>query len=178
MGVFYVLFLLSLGSLLFRGEVGGCAWLSFLLAWIALSAFLHEVLNADIRVVWISLNSARTAFAVFTGLIEFKGFVVGGMLPSLFMFGGKFLIRFPSGSGGELVFFCALGFIGVAVIVLPKVWTSFFRGNAQMAEMENRLIAEFRSIAAELVPEKSDPQFKGWDGIKRLSENRPIRWWR
>ena len=78
MGVFYVLFLLSLGSLLFRGEVGGWAWLSFLLAWIALSAFLHEVLNADIRVMWISLNSARTAFAVFTGLIEFRGFVVGG----------------------------------------------------------------------------------------------------
>ena len=47
-----------------------------------------------------------------------------------------------------------------------------------MAEMENRLIAEFRSIAAELVPEKSDPQFKGWDGLKRLSKNRPIRWWR
>ncbi len=64
------------------------------------------------------------------------------------MYGDDFLIRFPSGSGAELVFFCPLGLIGFALIVLPKVWTSFLRGNALMAETEKRLIAEFRSIAA------------------------------
>lgn len=52
-GSFRVLFLFSLGSLLLRGEVGGWAWLSFLLAWIVLSGFLHEVLNMHIQVMWI-----------------------------------------------------------------------------------------------------------------------------
>ena len=175
MGVFRALFLLSLGSLLLRGEVSGWAWLSFLLAWVALSCFTRGYSYADIHVMWISLNSARPAFSVS------KAF--GGLLaqlwvfPLLFMYGDDFLIRFPSGSGVELVFFCASGLIGFAVIVLPKVWPSFFR-DASMADMEKRLIAEFRSIAAEPVPEKSDPRFKGWNGTKRLSENRPLRWWR
>ena len=173
MGVFRVSFLLSLGSLLLRGEVGGWTWVSFLLAWVALSCFIRGYSYADIHVMWISLNSARPAFSVS------KAF--GGLLaqlwvfPLLFMYGDDFLIRFPSGSGLEVVFFCALGLIGFAVIVLPKVWPSFFR-DASMADMERRLIDEFRSIAAEPVPEKSDPRFKGWDGTKRLSENRRFRW--
>lgn len=172
MGGFRVLFLLSLGSLLLRGEVGGWAWVSFLMAWVALSCFIHGYSYADIHVMWISLNSARPAFSVskaFGGLLaQFWVF------PLLFTHGDDLLIRFPSGSGVELVFFCASGLIGFAVIVLPKVWPSFFR-DASMADMEKRLIAEFRSIAAEPVPEKSDPRFKGWGGMERLSENRPLR---
>ena len=174
MGVFRVLFLLSLGSLLMRGEVGGWAWVSFLLAWVTLSGFLHGVLNMyPIRVMWISLNLARPAFAVFKALGELGGFVVG-ILPSLFMFGGKllseFLIRFPSSSWLELCFTCALGLIVLVMILVNR--SSF----GWKTSIENRLIAEFRSIAAEPVPERLDPRFKGWDGTKRLSENRPFRW--
>lgn len=174
MGVFRVSFLLSLGSLLLRGEVGGWAWVSFLLAWIVLFGFLRGVLNMyPIRVMWISLNSARPAFAVFKALGEWGGGVVG-ILPSLFMFGGKllseFLIRFPSGSWLELFFTCALGLVVLVTILVNR--SSF----GWKTSIENRLIAEFRSIAAEPVPEKSDPRFKGWDGTKRLSENRPLRW--
>ena len=174
MGVFRVSFLLSLGSLLLRGEVGGWAWVSFLLAWVALSGFLHGVLNMyPIRVMWISLNSARPAFAVFKDLGEWGGFVVG-ILPSLFMFGGEilseFLIQFPSGSWLELFFTCALGLVVLVTILVNR--SSF----GWKTSIENRLIAEFRSIAAEPLPEKSDPRFKGWDGTKRLSENRPL--WR
>ncbi len=173
MGVFRVLFLLSLGSLLLRGEVEGWAWVSFLLAWIALSGFLHGVLNMyHIRVMWISLNSARPAFAVFKVLGESGGFVVG-ILPSLFMFGGdllsEFLIQFPSGSWLELFFICALGLFVLGMILVSR---SLFGWETLI---EKKLIAEFRSIAAEPVPEKSDPRFKGWDWTKRLSENRPLR---
>lgn len=93
MGVFCVLFLLSLGGLLLRGEVGGWAWLSFLLSWILLFGFLREVLNMyHILVMWISLNSARPAFAVFKALVDLGGWLVG-ILPSLFMFGGEILIQ-------------------------------------------------------------------------------------
>ena len=79
----------------------------------------------------------------------------------------------------ELLFICIMGLLGL-VIVLLKVCRSFFGWKAALekSEMEKRLIAEFRSIAAEPVPAKSDPRFKGWDGMKRLSENRPLRWWR
>lgn len=179
MGVFGALFLLSLGSLLLRGEVSGWTWVSFLLAWILLSGVLHGVLNTDIRVMWISLNSARPAFAVFKALGEFGGFVVG-MTPSLFMFGGdllgEFLIQFPSGSWLELFLICGFGVMVLATILLNRsLFVSLFGWETSIGK---RLIDEFRSIAAEPVPEKSDPRFKGWDGAKRLSENRPIRWWR
>lgn len=174
MGVFRVLFLLSLGSLLLRGEVGGWAWVSFLLAWVTLSGFLHGFLNTyHIRVMWISLNSARPAFAVFKALGELGWFVVG-ILPSLFMFGGEllseFLIQFPSGSWLELFLICALGLVVLVTILVNR--SSF----GWKTSIEKRLITEFRSIAAEPVPEKLDPRFKGWDGTKRLSENRPLRW--
>lgn len=172
MGVFRVLFLLSLGSLLLRGEVGGWAWSSFLLAWIVLSGFLHGVLNADIRVMWISLNSARPALAVFKAFGEFGGIAVG-MLPSLFMFGGElliqFLIQFPSGLWLEWFFICAVGLTALVTILVNRYLFGW-------KTIEKRLIAEFRSIAAEPVPEKSDPRFKYWDATKRLSENRPLRW--
>lgn len=179
MGVFRVLFLLSLGSLLLRGEVGGWAWVSFLLVWILLSGFLHGVLNVDIRVMWISLNSARPVFAVFKALGEFGGFgFVVGMTPSLFMFGGdllgEFLIQFPSGSWLELFLICGFGVMVLATILLNRsLFVSLFGWETSIGK---RLIDEFRSIAAEPVPEKSDIRFKGWDGTKRLSENRSL--WR
>ena len=90
------------------------------------------------------------------------------------MFGGEilseFLIQFPSGSRLELFFTCALGLVVLVTILVNR--SSF----GWKTSIENRLIAEFRSIAAEPVPEKSDIRFKGWDGTKRLSENRPL--WR
>ena len=173
MGVFCILFLLSLGGLLLRGEVGGWAWLSFLLAWILLFGFLRKVLNMyHILVMWISLNSARPAFAVFKALVDLGGWLVG-ILPSLFIFGGEILIefldQFPSGSLGELFFICASGLFVLMAILVNR--SSF----GWKTSIENRLIAEFRSIAAEPVPEKSDPRFEGWDVTKRLSENHPLR---
>ena len=96
-----------------------------------------------------------------------------------FTSGGEILIgfldQFPSGSLGELMF---LGAGGVFVFALILIDSSFGRKTLVGEDKEERLIAEFRSIAAEPVPAKSDPRFKGWDGMKRLSENRPLRWWR
>ena len=97
MGVFRALFLLSLGSLLLRGEVGGWAWVSFLLAWVALSGFIHGYSDADIQVMWISLNSARPAFAVFKAFGVLGGYGYVWMFPFLSLHGDEFLTQFPTG---------------------------------------------------------------------------------
>ncbi len=169
--VFAVLFLLSLWSLLQR-DVEGMAWVSFLLAWSILFSLTYSIVSdrqssLDVQVMWNSLNSARPAYAVWKLAMPYW-ILPGG----LFINFDDILIRFPTGRPVEVFLF---GFMIVLMALLSgiELLNKRLYGKGPLVEekLKTRLMDEFRSIAAEPVPEKSDPRFKGRDGVERLSEN-------
>jgi hypothetical protein len=103
---------------------------------------------------------------------------------------GRGFKQFPTGSLGEVVFVSGIALIStiwfVAILIArrrraddyvwnrrEKTWTPVVlsKGNALDRGRERRLIAEFREIVREPLPERNDPRFKKWDVRERFPQN-------
>ncbi len=155
-----VLFTVSLASVIGK-ELSFRSGLVFLMAWVCLAGFF-QAQRAEVApfVMWISLNSGRSTYAVWKYYwTQGAGFV---WLVLQFEALSKFALGFPSGSTMEYIVFGTGSFI--LILMRAKI------GIKRRKVIEMRLEREFRSIAAEPLPERSDRRFKGWDPFRRFSE--------
>ena len=124
-------------------------------------------------VLWVSLNCARPAYAVWRtmGLTSWSWLWIPFNLRFLF----AQLPAFPTGSQGEVWF---VSFI-LLVVVGPRALRVLFAGktdtgwaNRIWGGWERRLSSQFRDIVREPVPDPDDPRFKKWN----LGERFPWGW--
>ncbi|MCX6927423.1 MAG: hypothetical protein NT154_30095 [Verrucomicrobia bacterium] len=150
------------GSSLF---VYGAIW-TVLLFW-AWSQSQHG--QAVAYVLWVSLNCARPAHAVWRtmGLTSWSWLWIPFNLRFLF----TQLPAFPTGSTGEIVF---VSFVLLAVVG-PMALRALFAGKTGTGGAsqvwggwERRLISQFRDIVREPVPDPDDPRFKKWNVGERF----------
>ncbi len=158
-----------------------CAWL-VLLTW---SWSLSRWLSRLLPVMWASVNCGRPALAVWrtSGLNSWSWIWMLFWLQGL----GAGFRRFPSGSAVELVVSACVAF-GLLLVWLGKLfsnnsprfqdlwwdsrsnvwlpWRSRIAGKA--SQYEGRLIAEFREIVREPLPDPKDPRFKKWNVGERF----------
>ncbi len=159
--------LMMLAGLLLRGWthssllVYGLVWMMLLL-WALGQAWQWR---GTAYVLWISLNCARPAHAVWraTGLSFWSCFWIYFFVPLLF----RKLTAFPTGSTFEIILASAYG--GLFLIASLAKWVAHVGKSYKVGvNWERRLVAEFREIVREPVPDPHDPRFKKWNPRERF----------
>ncbi len=163
--VFWATLVLNLAMLISGFFVRTWNWRAvcvYLIVWTPFLCWsLRRSFRVSIPVMWMSLNCGRPIFAAFRG----SGLGIGSIailvqIQNLFSeFKG-----FPSGSVMEFAF---VTLIAVVMTIVVPAWAH------QTNPLEGRLLAEFRSIAAQPVPEPSDPRFKKWNIQERFPDTAP-----
>jgi ABC-type transport system involved in multi-copper enzyme maturation permease subunit len=121
--------------------------------------------QATALVLWVSLNCGRPAHAVWrtTGLKSWSWIWV---LFNLQFWFAK-LPTFPTGSTFEVVFVSLMGGL-ILLVFLGKWLLNMGKATHAARQWERRLVAEFREIVREPLPDPHDPRFKKWDGRGRF----------
>jgi ABC-type transport system involved in multi-copper enzyme maturation permease subunit len=160
----------------------------YLLLWIALLAWTLSIgrwQSGLLRVMWVSLNCARPALAVWrsSGLNTWSWIWIVFNLQSL----GRQFGNFPTGSTIEIIVISCV-VVGVLVSWLGNVYSKKhpsmhqLKWNPQKStwlpghglrdsagqQSASRLIAEFREIVREPLPDPTDPRFKRWNVRERF----------
>jgi ABC-type transport system involved in multi-copper enzyme maturation permease subunit len=121
--------------------------------------------RASTLVLWVSLNCGQPAHAVWraSGFNSWSWFWI--------FFNGRFLFSrlptFPTGSTVEVVFVSVAG-LGVLLSVLGSRALTGMDTNWGGGNWERRLVAEFREIVREPLPDPHDPRFKKWNPRERF----------
>jgi hypothetical protein len=121
--------------------------------------------RASAFVLWVSLNCGRPAHAVW----RTTGFNSWAWLWILFNVRFQFsaLPTFPTGSLGEVLFVSTVGIVVLLGVLGTRALTSRDT-NKVGKKWERRLVAEFREIVREPLPDPHDPRFKKWDARERF----------
>jgi hypothetical protein len=115
---------------------------------------------------WISLNTGRPGYALRKNLWENSAYFTIGL--QLFLNRDR-IGSMPSGSFGETIFVAIVS----GVVVLCYIFIKMGWDNTWSTTREKRRdlsIIHLRNIAAEPVPEATDPRLKKWDHSKPLYE--------
>jgi hypothetical protein len=123
--------------------------------------------------MWAGLNSGRPALAVWRALGR-PGWWWWLMLWDVWIFRGMFpkFLAFPSGSKTEMIYASI-----AAILFLFILFAQSFGCNMESAKRERRLVAEFREIVREPLPDPDDPRFKNWDYRERFTAQPISRSW-
>jgi ABC-type transport system involved in multi-copper enzyme maturation permease subunit len=180
-------FAMILGGLVMRAWSAG-ALLVYFIVWFVLLCWSWSLgyrITSVLPVMWISLNCGRPAFAVWrgTGFNGWSFFWVFFNLRNLRTNFGQF----PSGSILEIILVCFFALIwslaffrrasaekGAAVHQMAwdpirREWRTTRLGRCRAeAVASTRLVAEFREITREPVPDSRDPRFKKWNVRERF----------
>lgn len=182
--------LMMLGGLLTRPWNGGALCVHFFL-WLVMLVWTWSIGHQWWRALpamWAGLNCCRPAYAVWRASFgsDSKWFIwiLVWNFYCFLQFGG--IQRFPRGSAAEVWFTFLLltwvlwvggGFVGNRGRVHDFMWDPQAKvwlrvtvpKNARIDRVcETRLIAEFREIAREPVPDPSDPRFRKWNARERF----------
>jgi hypothetical protein len=161
--VFLLNLLMMMGGLLTR-RWNETALVEYFVIWLCLLMWswrLVRRLSRVLPVMWASLNCGRPAQAVWrtSGFNSWSWIWIVFNLQSL----SRGFRWFPTGSVLELTFvlFVAMIWMIIWLVNVPK--------SASIAGIcESRLIAEFREIVREPLPDPNDPRFKKWNVQERF----------
>jgi hypothetical protein len=151
----------------------------YLAIWSALMAWVWDCARnprGTLRCMWAGLNCGRPAFAVWKTM----GFNWAWLWILYNLYHSNVRVgnfqRFPTGSVVELI----LAGGGIAIL-----WVCRLRTIDTVEKTEARLVAEFREITREPVPEPTDPRFKkwiveerfpwGWEMVQQQLHERTVR---
>jgi hypothetical protein len=138
---------------------------AYLIIWTALLVWpLFTFRRAPWSIMWIAFNSGHPSFFMRRcGWVWFWNFY---NLRHIFDSGSPSLgsNRFPTGSVTEFV---------VVLIIAVSAAAICFAVASDANEQRDRLIREFRSIAAEPLPNAKDPRFKAWNTKERFPQPSP-----
>lgn len=159
--------LLTLGAVT-RTWTTGALW-DYLLVWLLFFVWTGRRLVNDgfrslITAVWVGYNSGAPGFAANRAC----GFHTGWYW-NLYSFSNVFMMatRFPSGSQLEMT----LVTIFVVIVLAVALHNYYSKEYLNITRIEDMMLADFRLIAAEPMPDPSDPQLKNWKINQRLYRN-------
>ena len=179
--------LMMLGGLMVR-QWNGRALLVYFIIWLALLGWAWDLGRRWARVLpvmWASLNCGRPIHAVWrtSGLNSWSWIWIVWNVHNL----GRGFQRFPTGSGIEVVLVSLFAFVWWLSWLGQRssaraarfrdlkwdsrtgVWLTKSSSSAGAVSLcEARLIAEFREIVREPLPDPSDPRFKKWNVRERF----------
>jgi ABC-type transport system involved in multi-copper enzyme maturation permease subunit len=158
--------LMMLGGLLTR-RWNEIALLEYFVIWLCLLTWswrLIRRLSRVLPVMWASLNCGRPAQAVWrtSGVNSWSWIWILFNLQNLGR-GFRGFGAFPTGSLGETLFVILFAFVWMISSLMRRPKSEIVAGIC-----ESRLIAEFREIVREPLPDPSDPRFKKWNAQERF----------